>query len=76
LYSELINQFYSGSTSDLADRFFRHNAGQEKSTHKGVLWVLVWQKEFLDRASAVQLELKIKKRGAKRFLQDLKIVNG
>jgi len=34
-------------------------------------WVLVWKTEFPARTEALKFERKIKKRGIKRFLEDI-----
>ena len=48
-----------------------HNSGETKSIRNGIPWEVVWQTQLPSRAEAMQLESKIKKRGAKRFLEDL-----
>jgi putative endonuclease len=60
LYSERLNKFYKGQTSDLKDRLFRHNAGREKATKSGIPWKLVWFCTKNNRSEAVILEIKIK----------------
>ena len=71
LYSDKLNKYYTGQTNDLEDRLYRHNAGQEKFTSKGVPWKLLWSKALETRVAAVTLEHQIKKRGAKRYLLDI-----
>ncbi len=70
LYSEKLDSYYAGSTSDLADRIRRHNSGQSNYTRKGVPWEIVYVKTVTSRSLAVKLERKIKKRGIRRFLDD------
>ncbi|MCF3107263.1 GIY-YIG nuclease family protein [Niabella sp. CC-SYL272] len=70
LYSESLKKYYVGSTVDLADRLRRHNNGEGKFTKKGMPWELIWSNVFASRSEAVSLEMKIKKRGIKRFLED------
>ena len=71
LYSETRSRYYSGQTADIKDRLIRHNQGREKSTKNGKPWRMVWHTQVADRSEALKLEIKIKKRGAKRFLEDL-----
>jgi putative endonuclease len=71
LYSEKLNKYYSGSTEDLEKRLKYHNMGQVKFTSTGIPWNLIWSQSFITRAEAIQIENKIKKRGAKRYLIDL-----
>jgi putative endonuclease len=70
LYSESIGSYYVGSTNDVKDRLYRHNAGQSRYTVKGLPWRLIHVIELTSRSEAVRLERKIKKRGIKRFLID------
>lgn len=76
LWSELIQKFYVGSTEDLPQRLLRHNSGRVKFTSKGVPWQLIWSFEGVDRKEAFKLEMKIKSRGIKRFLEDRNIPFG
>ncbi len=71
LYSDTLSRYYSGQTADIEDRLIRHNQGREKSTKNGKPWRLVWFIQVPNRSEALKLEQKIKKRGAKRFLEDL-----
>ncbi len=73
LFSESAQRFYTGSCNVLKKRFDRHNRSNVPSTKHGVPWTLVWSHELSSRSEAQQLEKKIKKRGASRFLNDLKM---
>ena len=70
LYSEKSSRYYVGQTTDIEKRLKRHNLGIVPSTKHGVPWELVLQIEVLSRSEAMVLERKIKKRGAKRFIED------
>ncbi len=72
LYSKSAQKYYTGSCEDVSVRVARHNNSMVRSTKYGVPWTLIWHRECATRSVARKLELKIKKRGAKRFLQDLK----
>jgi len=50
---------------------FRHNSGLSLSTKSGKPWELIYQIPFSTRSEAMHIELKIKKRGAKRYLEDI-----
>jgi putative endonuclease len=67
----LLDRFYVGQTSNLERRIQQHLSGRGKFSSRTNDWKLVFQKKFNSRAEAVQLEIKIKKRGAGRFLNDL-----
>jgi putative endonuclease len=75
LYSSKLEKYYVGSTNDIEDRLYRHNSGQSTFTKTGIPWVLIHTEETNTRAEAVRLELSIKNRGAKRFLQDKGIIS-
>ena len=74
LFSKTSSKFYTGQTNNLEDRLFRHNSGLSLSTKSGIPWTLIYQEQFNTRSEAVQLEIKIKKRGAKRYLEDLTLL--
>ncbi|MFZ5554628.1 MAG: GIY-YIG nuclease family protein [Bacteroidota bacterium] len=71
LYSKSAQKFYVGHTNDINERLIRHNTGQNISTKNGAPWILVYHEKYSDRSMASKRELKIKKRGAKRFLEDI-----
>jgi len=71
LFSQSKQIFYSGQSEDPDRRFLEHNSGKTPSIKHGIPWEMVWKTEVSDRSEAVRLENKIKKRGAKRFLNDL-----
>jgi putative endonuclease len=76
LWSESLKKFYVGNTNDVIDRLFRHNAGYEKYTSKGTPRKLIHEIVCKDRKEAYNLEMKIKKRGIRRYLEDNKISHG
>ena len=71
LHSEKLDRYYVGSTNNVNNRLLRHNGSQGSYTKKGVPWILVKSFELSTRSEAVKFEMKIKKRGAKRFLTGL-----
>ncbi|MCH8496474.1 MAG: GIY-YIG nuclease family protein [Balneolales bacterium] len=72
LFSNSINRFYTGSCNNVEIRLNRHNEARVPSTKHGVPWKLVWHLKCDSISQARVLELKIKKRGAKRFLNNQK----
>ena len=70
LYSEKRSRYYVGQTANIDKRLKRHNLGLVPSTKAGYPWKLVLQLEVENRSHAVLLERKIKKRGAKRFIDN------
>ena len=71
LHSETVGRYYTGSSEDVEERLRRHNAGHTKSTRGKGPWTIVATFPFKTRTEAVHLEMKIKKRGAKRFMEDI-----
>jgi putative endonuclease len=72
LYSQKSSKYYTGQTDNIIKRLGQHNSGLVKSTKYGLPWDLVFTKTEISRSEALLLEKKIKKRGAKRFLEDNK----
>ncbi len=72
IYSESADRFYIGQCEDLDIRLQQHNAGKTKSIKYGIPWKIVYTEVCKNRSEAIQLERKIKNRGAKRFLENRK----
>ncbi|MDG2194039.1 MAG: GIY-YIG nuclease family protein [Polaribacter sp.] len=70
LFSKISSRYYVGQTADIKKRLKRHNQGFVPSTKGGTPWELVLQLEVSTRSEAMLLERKIKKRGAKRYIDD------
>ena len=71
LFSKSSLKYYTGQTDNLENRLQRHNSGLSLSTKNGKPWDLIYTIEFSTRSEAMLLEQKIKKRGAKRYLEDI-----
>ncbi|MDX1471566.1 MAG: GIY-YIG nuclease family protein [Flavobacteriaceae bacterium] len=71
LYSESIQRYYCGQTKDLDERLNRHNGGGNKYTKRGRPWRLIKLFSVENRKAAMDLESKIKRRGIRRFLEDI-----
>jgi putative endonuclease len=74
LFSSSLEKYYVGYTENVNNRVMQHNSGKGNYTSKGIPWILIKTFECASRSSAIQLELKIKKRGIKRYLQDQVLV--
>jgi putative endonuclease len=70
LQSVALRTFYVGQTQNVEKRLSEHNGEMARYTKVGQPWKIVWFQEVLSRNEALVLERKVKKRGAKRFLQD------
>ncbi|MEO7989409.1 MAG: GIY-YIG nuclease family protein [Chryseolinea sp.] len=71
IYSESLQLYYVGSTSNLASRLYDHNHHKSKFTSKGMPWILIKSFDRDSNSDALRLEKKIKSRGAKRYLDDI-----
>ena len=71
LFSPTLNKYYVGSTLHLSIRLEEHNRGKSPFTKIGMPWNLIHHIECENHSEAVQLENKIKKRGIKRYLEDV-----
>jgi putative endonuclease len=75
IQSEASGRFYCGQTSDVERRIRQHNdpAYHFSKTTKRFEgpWRLVWFEECITRGEAMKLEERVKKRGVKRFFQDV-----
>ena len=70
LFSDTLQKFYVGFTSDVQKRLLHHNSGQDRFSKKGRPWKIIRTFVCPDKSTALLLEAKIKARGAKRFLDD------
>ncbi len=71
LKSRTSGRYYTGYSSDPSRRLQSHNAGKVTSTRNKGPWYMVWSASFHSKSEAIQLERRIKKRGAARFLNDI-----
>jgi len=74
LFSDNLQKYYVGQTSDLEKRIQNHNFGKSAFTSKGIPWKLVHIFACSNRSEAIRLETSIKRRGIKRYLQDKSIL--
>jgi putative endonuclease len=68
LKSTNYNWFYVGLTSDLGERFERHNGGRERTTRHYRPFSLVHKREFNNRKDAREYEKYLKIRSNKEKL--------
>lgn len=69
LKSLINNDLYIGSTENLEERVFLHNAGKVKSTRGYKPWRLVGCEEYESRSEAVQRERFLKSGQQKELLK-------
>jgi putative endonuclease len=76
LYSSTLKKFYTGHSQDFVRRLGEHNRGKTSFLKRGIPWTVVFAKEIGTRSEAIKLETSIKKRGAKRFLNEHDLDSG
>jgi len=69
LYSNSLDQYYTGHTGNLEDRLFRHNNSGSKSTKKAKDWTLIYTEEFKSRSEAVCRENEIKAKRSRQYIE-------
>lgn len=70
LFSDKSLRYQVGQTADIEKRLKKHNQGNVQSTKFGIHWKLVLKIEAANRSEALILEKKVKKRGAKRYIDN------
>ena len=71
LFSEKLNKYYVGSTSDIHRRIEDHNRGKEKFTSTGMPWQIVYSETFGNLADARRREFQIKKQKTRSCIERL-----
>ena len=71
IYSDKLNKYYIGSTTDLDRRIKEHNRGKTPFARLGMPWQLKYSEEFLTRTEAVRRELEIKRRKDRKYIEKL-----
>lgn len=74
IFSKSLQKHYTGSTGqDFDNRLYQHNLNHKGFTGKANDWMAIFKIEFSTVTEARSMEKKIKKRGAKRFLNNLQL---
>jgi putative endonuclease len=68
IFSNKLNRYYVGYTSDLEKRIIEHNSGMSTFTSKATDWQIMLTEEFDSRETAHKRELEIKKKKAGNIL--------
>jgi putative endonuclease len=71
LLSENSGRYYIGSTSDIAARLARHNAGATPSTKPYRPWKVVYSEIHPNKTEALKRENYIKKMKSREFIESL-----
>ncbi len=62
------SNYYTGLTSDLKDRFARHNRGEVGSTNRYTPWKIVFYGAFPNREQASKFEIYLKSGSGRAFV--------
>ena len=71
LFSDKLNKYYVGSTTDIARRLEEHNRGKEKFTKSGCPWIIVYSEIFAELSDARKRETYIKKQKSRKYIEKL-----
>lgn len=61
LYSERINKYYIGSSSNVQDRLRKHNNASKGFTNTGRPWIIVYIESFDNKKDAENREKQLKR---------------
>lgn len=77
LYSENLDRYYIGQTSNLMKRLAAHNAGYVRSTKSGRPWTLVGHETYESRSEARWRERQLKHHSGQKlsFIEKLRAAN-
>ena len=60
LYSEKLDKYYIGFSSDVTDRVIKHNRSNKGFTSTGKPWIMVFSEVFSEKKVAMQREKQLK----------------
>ena len=71
LYSQKLDRYYIGHTSDVEGRLRRHNSRHKGFTAKTDDWMEVYREPYATKEEAYRRELEVKKWKSRRRVQEL-----
>ncbi len=71
LYSQKIDKYYIGQTSNIDARIARHNSSKKGFTSTGKPWALVYSEKFHDKSSALKREKQLKRWKSRKDIERL-----
>jgi len=71
LWSQKLNKYYVGLSSDLQKRLIEHNSGKAKFTSKGIPWSIAYSEKYNSKKEAADRERYIKRMKSRKFIEDL-----
>ena len=69
LFSQKLNRYYIGYTSELSKRLQEHNSGKSSFTSKADDWNILYTEEFDARGEAHKRELEIKNKKSRKYIE-------
>jgi len=71
IYSQKLDRYYVGYTSDLDSRIAEHNTGISSYTSKAADWIMKYHEKFTSREEAMAIERIIKSKKSRRYIEYL-----
>ena len=60
IYSQKLDKYYIGYTTDIEDRLSKHNRNSKGFTNTGKPWILVYSESFSSKKEAMEREKQLK----------------
>jgi putative endonuclease len=61
IYSQKIDKYYIGFSSNVHDRLLKHNRNSKGFSNIGISWILVYEEPFDNKKNAMSRESQLKK---------------
>jgi putative endonuclease len=71
LYSQRIDQYYTGQTVDVDQRLQKHNRGHSAATKRGVPWALKKVVEFDTKKEVIKAENWLKRMKSRKIIEQI-----
>ena len=71
LYSEKLDKYYIGSTSNIEGRILRHNSSNHGFTSTGKPWILKYSESFDEKTDALKREMQLKSWKSRKLIEEL-----
>ncbi|WP_395054191.1 GIY-YIG nuclease family protein [Flavobacterium sp.] len=71
IFSEILNKYYVGSTSNIEERLAKHNHNHKGFTGNKSDWKIVYFEEYTTKTDALKRELQIKKWKSRVMIEKL-----
>ena len=71
IFSEILNKYYIGSTTNIEERLVKHNHNHKGFTGNKSDWKIVYFEEYMIKTDALKRELQIKKWKSRIMIEKL-----